>query len=295
MRFCPNCGSKVSEEERACPRCGEPLRGEADERLKDIYRNLLAEKSAIERSGAQSAPAAAPAPECAEERPAAAEKASPAPVPAAKREKEKPAKKPRKKAPEPAPEDPFERISTGFSAVRMVGPERGKVKPRRHVFLMIFMMLLTLGTLATLYLSFPLDAAQKVRGYDPALWFIHKYKPDFIKLEEGFGALVGGLSGWKKTVGDILPYCSMAAIGMLALSFFSLCFAARYRKAAKGFALTFLSFAFVAIALMAIGYCLIVKPVWKPFPYGAFASMGACLFTILVVRFAYRRPKKKSR
>lgn len=259
--ICPKCGGKVADQELTCPRCGEMLSVEVDPRLQEIYQKLLQEKERVEIEQVVA--------------------------------DEKPKNKKKKKGQEP--EDPFERVSTGFSAVKMVGPEYGKVKPKRKIFRMIVLMLLTLASLGALYLSFPLDKDVVIRGFEPALYFIRGFAPNFLaKGPCGFEVLTGyGYVGVKAIVVTALPYVSLVTIASLLFALITLCFGARYRRGVRFFVCLFLWLALLGNVVQVVGYCLLYKMDFKPFPYGGLAAIGVALLTLIVFCASYQKPKKK--
>ncbi len=261
MVICSKCGGKVLEEQNVCPRCGQMLSNdEVDPRLKQIYQNLLVEKERAES------------------------------VPQAVEEK-----KNKKKKTEAQPEDPFERISTGFSAVKMVGPEYGKVKPKRSIVRMIVLMLLILASLATLYLSFPLDKDVVIRGYEPTLYFVRKFAPNFLaKIPCEFELLTEyGFGGVKGVAIAILPYASLVTIASLLFALIALCFGARYRKGVCFFVRLFLSLALLGNIVQVAGYSVVYKMDFKPFPYSGLVAIGAVLLTLIGFCISYKKPKKR--
>ena len=261
MVICPKCGGKVAEEQSTCPRCGEMLAVEVDPRLQEIYQKLLQEKERVQSEQAVAV--------------------------------EKPKTKKKKKGQEP--EDPFERISTGFSAVKMVGPEYGKVKPKRKIFRLIVLMLLTLASLGALYLSFPLDKNVVARGYEPALHFIRQFAPSFLaKIPCEFSNLAGyGFGGIKGIAVMLLPYASLVTVASLLFALITLCFGARYRKGVRFFVTMFLFLALLGNLIQIVGYSIVYKLDFKPFPYGGIAAIGVVLLTIVVFCLCYKKPKIK--
>ena len=258
MVMCPKCGGKI-EEQAVCPRCGQTLAAEVDPRLQQIYQNLLTEKEKIQ-NGQTAAD-----------------------------------KKAKKKKGEVIPADPFERALGGFSAVKMVGPEYGKTKPPRKIFRMMILMLLVLASLAALYLSFPLDKDVVIRGFEPTLYFIRQFAPDFLaKIPCEFQLLAEyGFGGVKGVVITILPYASLVTVASLLFALIALCFGARYRKGVRFFVGLFLSLALLGNIVQVAGYSVLYKMDFKPFPYGGLVAIGAVLLTLIVFCVSYQKPKKR--